>query len=193
MRKSADELKELSQSRFADDPTWYELIQDEYLGLYKARPEKRDPKEMKPTHQLNHAVIDKVTGLKDWTELRTYTELDQWSAAMAAVEFGAKLGDLFDEMKELKEAQKNLNDSDARVKQLIAGATRVGPGGEQAKAEKLLDDLQEALSEFGDAAGEMGQEIDQTSEPDPPGSQAGSQRSPRRCIQCDGHVGVVRY
>lgn len=161
MRKDAEELKELSQSRFTDDPTWYELIQDEYLGLYKSRPETRDKAEMKPTHQLNHAVMDKVANMKDWSELRTYTELDQWSAAMAAVEFGVKLGELFDEMKELQEAQKKLNDADSKVKQLLEQLNELGPDGEMSKAEELLDDLQEALDDFGEAAGGAGQQIEQ--------------------------------
>ena len=159
MRKAADELKELAQSRFVDDPTWYELIQDEYLGLYKARPERREPTEMKPTHKLNHAVISRAMEIKDWDELRTYTELDQWAAAMAAVEFGAKLGEMFDEMKELQKAQNKLNDADAQVKTLIEKLHELGPEGEQEAAEKLLDQLEEALDGFGEAASQADQQI----------------------------------
>lgn len=161
MKEAAEELVDLINSRFGEDPTWAELIQDEYLGLYKARPKKRNPKEMKPTHRLNFEVIAKAMGLKDWSQLRTYTELDKWGAAMAAVEFGVKLGELFDEMKELIDAQKDLQDQDDKVRDLIERLEELGPDGEQDEADKLIDQLQDQLEDYEEAKGQLEQQIQQ--------------------------------
>jgi uncharacterized protein with von Willebrand factor type A (vWA) domain len=159
IRDEADELKELSQSRFTEDPTWAELIQDEFLGLYKVSPDQHKEKDMKATHKLNWSVFDKVMGLKDWDTLRTYTELDQWAASMAAVEFGLKLAELFDEMKELMEQQKKLNNEDQQIAGILERLKDPGTG--IADAESLLDQLQEALDEYNEAAGGMENELQQ--------------------------------
>lgn len=161
MREVAPELHDLAMSRFEDDPTWVELIQDEYLGLYKARPKTNKPDDMKPTHKLNHATMSKAMGLRDWEQLRTYTELDQWGAAMAAVEFGLKLADLFDEMKELMDAQDNMNDVDQKIKELLNELQEIGPDGELDNAQDFLDQLEDALVEYGEAAGNLNQQIQQ--------------------------------
>lgn len=158
VRDEADELKDLANSRFTEDPTWAEMIQDEFLGLYKVTPTPHEQKEMKATHKLNWAVFDKVLRLKDWDQLRTYTELDQWAAAMAAVEFGLKLSELFDEMKELQEEQKKLNDEDQRVQGLIQ-QLKENPDGAVSDAEDLLGKLKDALDDYNDQAGKTDQEI----------------------------------
>lgn len=155
MRDQADELKELAMSRFEDDPTWMELIQDEYLGLYKAEPKKNKASDMKPTHQLNWAALDKAMSLRDWAELRTYTELDNWSAAMATVEFGLKLGELFDEMKELKEAQDKLNNVDKKIADLLEQIKEKGTSGQLDDASKLIDKLEKMLQDYQNAINGM--------------------------------------
>ena len=159
MREVAPELHDLAMSRFEDDPTWTELIQDEYLGLYKANPSKWNEKEMKPTHKLNHATLSKAMGLRDWEQLRTYTELDQWGAAMAAVEFGLKLADLFDEMKELKDAQDQINGVDKRIQELMQKLEDMSGDQRLDDAQKFLDQLEQALVEYGDAAGNIEHQI----------------------------------
>ena len=153
VKEEADELADLARSRYSQDPTWSELIQDEYLGLYKPTPQARSEKDMKATHKLNWAVFDKVLSLKDWDTLRTYTELDQWAAAMAAVEFGLKLGELFDELKELQEEQKKLNKEDQRVQGLIEQLK--DKQGAMDEAEDLLGKLQKALEDYNKQAGEV--------------------------------------
>ncbi len=157
MRKKADELDSLAKSRHVDKPTWEDIVEDEFLGLYKAVPKNRNEKEMKPTHKINHAAMTRAADTREWSELRTYTELDDWTAAMAAVEFGLKLAEIFDEMEELTLLQDKMNESDEGVAAAIAALE--GMDQEKDDAEKLLDALQEALDDYGEQAEAMGQGV----------------------------------
>ena len=135
----AHTLRDIADSRFEDDPSWPDLIQDEYLALYKAVPKHRPGAEMKPTHRINHEVMHKAIKSKDWEQLRTYTELDQWSSAMAAVEFATRLEELFDELKDLAEAQEEMEKQDGDLQDFIdslkdADVEAVHVGGEGGQA-----------------------------------------------------------
>ncbi len=149
MRDQADDLNKLAISRFVDEPTWFDLVQDEYLGFYKARPEMRKQTEMKPTHELNWFVWDKARQTRDFEELRTYTELDEWASVMASVAFGQKLADLFDEMKELREAQQKAAEADAKVAELLRQLE--SSQGDADAAASLLDQLAEQAEQYADA------------------------------------------
>ncbi len=153
MRDSADELDELAKRRFVDKPTWEDIVQDEFLGLYKAVPKTRDEKEMKPTHKVNHAAMSRAYDTREWSELRTYTELDEWTSAMASVEFGTKLAEIFDEMEELMQLQEGIDKADQQVADAIAALK--GMDEQTGDAEALLDELQEALDGYQEAAGEV--------------------------------------
>lgn len=159
MKKKADELRDVANSRFQDDPTWAELIQDEYLGLFKADPRFRGDRDMKPTHLLNHATMSKARELKDWEQLRTYTTVDEWAATMATVEFALKLGEIFDELKELMEAQKKLQEQDQLIRQLLEEMQEKGPEGEEADAQAMLDRLKDALADYREAVGDLKDQI----------------------------------
>ncbi len=161
-KKVADEAKtlgNLAKERFNDDPTWSDLIQDEFLALYKAMPEWRHDQEMKPTHRINHAALSKAAGTKEWETLRTYTELDQWSSAMAAVEFATRLGEIVDELKELKKAQEEMEEKDGELGDAIDGVQ----GRQEEDPDALLDELEKALDKYGDAADNLDDQLKQNS------------------------------
>ena len=150
----AHTLRDIADSRFEDDPSWPDLIQDEYLALYKAVPKHRSGSEMKPTHRINHAVMDKAVKSKDWEQLRTYTELDQWSSAMAAVEFATRLEELFDEMKDLTEAQEEMEKQDGDLQDYI-DSLKDADGDPQ----DLIDGLNEQLDKYGEAIDDVEEAI----------------------------------
>jgi len=144
MKGKADELNDLALNRWTDKPSWHDLVQDEFLGLYKGDPKTRDPKEIRPTHRINHATMSRAYSTREWAELRTYTSLDEWTSAMAAVDFGLKLAELFDEQEELMEQQEKINEKDQEVQELIE---KLKSAEEQGKdAEDLLEELAEALN-----------------------------------------------
>ena len=154
----AHTLREIADSRFADDPSWPDLVQDEYLALYKAVPEHRGDSEMKPTHRINHAAMSKAVKSKDWDQLRTYTELDQWASAMAAVEYATRLGEIFDEMKELMEAQEKMNEAQDSLQEFIDSLE-----GQDGDPQDMIDALNEQLKDYQDAIDNLMNQIAQNS------------------------------
>lgn len=159
MRDNVTDLNDIAINRWVDDPSWFDLIRDEFLGLYKAAPEFNKANDMKPTHRINHAALDKAMKQRDWSELRTYTELDQWASAMAAVEFAIKLGEIYDELKELREKQDNMVDQDQKVGSIIDQLEQAQD--DMDKAEKLLDDLEHAMEPYADAIGGITDQLKQ--------------------------------
>jgi uncharacterized protein with von Willebrand factor type A (vWA) domain len=159
MRDSADALKNLAYSRFEDDPSWPDIVQDEFLGLYKAVPKLRADHDIKPTHAINHAAMKKALSSKEWSELRTYTELDEWSSAMAAVEFGTRLGEYFDEAKDLQKAQEEIQEADAELEQALQDAMGLDEGSTDEQVEAALDALQQASQAFQQAAQQVQETI----------------------------------
>lgn len=146
--EQAHTLQDIADERFEDDPSWPDLIQDEYLALYKAKPEHRNLREMRPTHKVNQAAMNKAVTSKEWAELRTYTELDQWASAMAAVEFATRLGELFDEMKDLQKAQEEMQDQQESLQDFI---DRMKDELNSKDPQDLIDELNQKLENYGDA------------------------------------------
>lgn len=155
VREKAQDLHDLAVERFADDESWFDLIQDEYLAFYKAHPEFSEETEMKPTHRINHTVLNKARQTKDWEELRTYTQLDQWTSAMAAVEFGMKLADMFDEEKELQASRERMQKADKDLQDKLD---------QLQNGDADLDDLDESLDEYQQAIDDMNNQVDKSGE-----------------------------
>lgn len=163
MRSKADELDDLAKSRSIDSPSWEDIVQDEFLGMYKSVPKFREDREMKPTHRINHAALTRASDTREWEELLTYTQLDEWAAAMAAVDFGLKLQEIFDEESELAQLQNKIDESDREVQDALDALQKMDPNGGEDELEKALQDLQDALDGYGDAAGAVGQGIGKNS------------------------------
>ena len=150
IREKANGLNEIAMSKFDTDPSWFDLIKDDYLGLYKALPQKNKPHEMKPTHRINHEVMSKAMSTREWEELRTYTELDEWASVMAAVEFATRLDEMFDEHKELQEARSDLQDKQDDVQEFLNKLEEQRNNVTEEDLDDLedkLEDLQEAMDE----------------------------------------------
>jgi uncharacterized protein with von Willebrand factor type A (vWA) domain len=147
IRKKSDELDELAKSFHTDKPSWEDIVQDEFLAMFKASPEQRDEKEIRPTHKINHAALGRAIDTREWDELLTYTQLDEWMAASAAVDFGLKLKELWDEEEELSRLQDDIDEKDQEVQAALDALQDP-----DAELEKALDELQDALDNFGDSA-----------------------------------------
>lgn len=159
--KQAKTLGDIADGRAEDHPTWPDLVQDEYLALYKAVPEHRSESEMKPTHRINREVMAKAIKAKDWEQLRTYTELDQWASAMAAVEFSTRLAELFDELEDLQKAQEKLEEKDGDLQDFIDHLEEQDDDPQDMidSLNKQLEDYQEAIDGVDDALTENSNDI----------------------------------
>ena len=163
MRDKATELDDLAKSRFVDKPTWSDIVQDEFLGMYKAVPKVRNAKEMKPTHKINHAALKRAMDTREWDELLTYTQLDEWASAMAAVDFGLKLQELFDEEEELQKLQDEINEKNDEVQQALDALEGMGGEGSDSEVDAAMQALQDALDGFGGATEAIDQGIKENS------------------------------
>ena len=148
---NAEEIKKLSESRHVDVPSWETLIQDEYLSFYKARPQVRAEGEMRPTYRTNRATMATAMKTKEWEELRTYTMLDEWASAMAALEFGVALGAIYDEQDEI--AKKNAlkaQEQEQTIDDYLDELEKQSESDDMTEelAEQALDDLQDMLDEY---------------------------------------------
>ena len=159
MRDEAPELLDLSIRRFVDEPSWHDLIQDEYLAFYKARPEMRKVSDMRPTHEINWHVWDKARQTRDYEEMRTYTELDEWASVMAAVAFGDKLADMFDELKELRQKQQEVAQHDAEIQNMLK---ELQSESDMQAAASILDQLAEKAQEYEQAVQALQQETSES-------------------------------
>lgn len=149
----AAELHEIVAGRAPDYPTWENLIQDAYLSLWKAAPQLRDQNEMRPSHTINWATMDKVMGISDFAELRTWTRLDDWAAAMGTVSLAAKLADYFDEQQDLMEKAKQLQQMEQEIMQMLIAAAGEGAGSmSDEEVEEFLDELEQGCEGLGIAA-----------------------------------------
>lgn len=157
IREKADELQEIVDSRWEDDPSWPDVVMDDYLSLYKAVPEQRDTSQIKPSHRVNHAAIRQMMDTKEYEELRTYTELDPWASAMGAVASASSLGEFFDEQKDLIKQQDELREKENEVEDALNEMQNME---DQDQIDQALDDLQEMLDEYEQAADQMDQMID---------------------------------
>lgn len=158
IRDKASELSDIVKSRFEDE-TWPDAVQDNYLSLYKAVPERVGPNEVKPTHRVNYTAISKIMDTKEYEELRTYTELDEWAAAMGAVASATVLGEYFDEAKDLQKAQEAVEDKDSDVKDAINDLQNMQEDGSQEEIEQALDDLKRSLDDYEEASDALDESI----------------------------------
>ena len=108
--------------------------------------------------------IHNISPTNTTNELRTYTQLDEWTAAMAAVDFGLKLAELFDEQEELMEQQGKIDKKNQEVQELLEKLKTAAE--KQQDAEDLLQELSDALNGeggYGDSIQEVEDQIKSSS------------------------------
>ncbi len=135
----ARELAEIVTGRAPDYPTWEQLVQDAYLSLWKAAPRLHDQKEMRPSHVVNWTTMEKVMSTGDYDELRTWTRLDDWAAAMGTISLAVKLAQYFDEQKDLIDKAKDVAQQEQDILASLAEAKQ------QAEADMDDEDVEDFL------------------------------------------------
>lgn len=155
IRDQAEELQNISNERFEEDPSWPNLIKDAYLALWKAHPELVDESSMLKSHMLNRAVMEKLFGTRQYEELRTWTMLDDWAAAMGTLSLVLKLGEFFDEQKDLKERQEQLQQQEMDMLEQMQQMETLGESATEQDIEEFLDQMEQDLQDYEEAAEEF--------------------------------------
>src|SRR5947209_7880793 len=82
------------------------FFHDAWFSLFKANPELKNRKEVRPTYQINHMVSEEAMGLTEYMELRDMCVGDEIGAALACVSMEPTYEELFDKKNEqMKAAQ----------------------------------------------------------------------------------------
>lgn len=131
-----EEMKEFAnaEERLIDfTETGGTAYEDSYFALVKANPKMLDPKKVRPSHQVNHMVLDEAMDLKEYEELRTYSTGDSIASGLAAITLEPELETLFDKA---KQAQKLADELQQQMQQME------GLEGEAADLDAMLEQMQ---------------------------------------------------
>jgi uncharacterized protein with von Willebrand factor type A (vWA) domain len=84
IKDKSPRLKDFEERGTGELPTFPELLQDCFSSLYKLEPELRPANEVLPSHRPHRKLLEQVMGTEEYQELRAYTTLQEFEAAMAS-------------------------------------------------------------------------------------------------------------
>jgi uncharacterized protein with von Willebrand factor type A (vWA) domain len=116
LRGQSESLKNVVKEGTDALKTFPPLAQDIWSSLFKFGPEFRTPEEMTPSHRFNATLMDKMTQMQQYKELRVHTRLDDLHSAMATVALAEGITKSLKE--ELKEQADLANSADLIQKEL---------------------------------------------------------------------------
>lgn len=116
LKEKSTKLVELEESGSEKLPTFPPLMQDVYSSLYKATPKLREAKAITPSHRYNRSLVEQLMKTEQFKELRTYTQLDEFTSAMATLSLAAKAVELVSE--ETKEKLQEMNNLEEQTESL---------------------------------------------------------------------------
>lgn len=159
LRELADDLNE----RYDYTP---DLLQDVFLGAYKAAPQVRQRDEMDPSRLVNHQVISSLVNSPEFEELRRETAGDPYAAAMAAVSQGKALRRMLESAKDAhQQAEQAAAAQDEAQQAAQAVADALENAADQADDEgSLPDEAADAVQSAMDAAEAAEQAAQQASQ-----------------------------
>ncbi len=168
LKKTANTLSSTEKEGSESLKTFGHLMQDVFSSLYKYSPQVRQPGELKPSHRVNHGLINKAMETEQWGQLRNYTKLDEVNSAMATVTIAKSLIETI--QKEMKEeadltnqclaAQDAADNAQSKAQSLqdIAGQAK---GATKAKYTKQANQATKAAAEAQQQAQGLTRQLDE--------------------------------
>lgn len=174
-------VAERALKKVAGDPATAAMA-DEFFSLVKAMPIIKNPKAIRPSHQVNAAVMAEQMKLAEYESLRSTTLGDPIGTALGAIAMEPHLELLYDKLKEQQkladEMEKqlgeyeDLQDEMEAAEQAMQEAMEKGDDGEaqnyqeqqeliQAAMDKLQGEIEGNGEELSDQLGQQGQAIRQ--------------------------------
>lgn len=90
--------------------TGFEAMSDTLLALFKVTPKLRDPKSMRPSYLINHAVSSELMKLKEYDKARGVSVGDPVATGLAAATLEPDLEVIFDRMKKAQEMAQRIEE-----------------------------------------------------------------------------------
>src|SRR3972149_6595023 len=107
LKEQSENLQKVEKAGTEALKTFPPLTQDIWSSLFKFSPEFRKPEEIAPSHRFNATLVDKMTQMQQYRELRVHTRLDEMHSALAAVALAGEMATTLKE--ELKEQAEQAN------------------------------------------------------------------------------------
>lgn len=147
LKEKSTKLVELEESGSQRLSTFPPLLQDVYSSLYKAAPKLRETKAITPSHRYNRSLVEQLMKTEQFKELRTYTQLDEFTSAMATLSMAAKAVELVpEETREKLQEMNNLEEQTESLEDQLNGLQgAVGQAKQQ--AQNLQQQAQQAKSQ----------------------------------------------
>jgi len=147
LKDKSTKLVELEESGSQKLPTFSPLMQDVYSSLYKATPKLREAKAITPSHRYNRSLVEQLMKTEQFKELRTYTQLDEFTSAMATLSLAGKAVELVsEETKEKLQEMNNLEEKSESLEDQLDGLQQAA-GQAQQQAQGLQQQAQQAKSQ----------------------------------------------
>jgi uncharacterized protein with von Willebrand factor type A (vWA) domain len=133
-------LKELEVRGVEELPTFPGLLQDCFSALYKLEPELRPANEVLPSHRPHRRLLEQVMGTEEYQELRAYTTLREFEAAMASEVMATRAFQFFSEeqkeqIREMRSEEEKSESLQEQMEGLQAAARAAQEAADRARAE----------------------------------------------------------
>lgn len=108
-----------------------ELWADTFWSLWKANPQLNDPEEMRPSHIIDHTVMDQAMDLEEFDRLSYFSRGDHVAAAQACITMRPELEEIWDKLKHHQDLAEELEKLMQELANLMAQQMQgMGGGGE---------------------------------------------------------------
>lgn len=140
IKNKSPRLLELEERGTRELSTFPGLLQDCFSALYKLEPELRPAEEILPSHRPHRKLVEQVMGTEEYQELRAYTTLQEFEAAMASEVMATRALQFFSEeqKEQIRKMQSEEEKSESLQEQLEglqAAAQAAQDAADQARTE----------------------------------------------------------
>lgn len=129
------EMRELesAESELVDHVrTGSTAMEDQFFALMKSAPDLKDPKDVRPDHLINRAVMDEAMDLDEYNQLRLYSATDEVASGLACVAMEPELEILFDKLQKQQEQSQQLQQMMEQMEGLEGEASDAAGSAEEA-------------------------------------------------------------
>jgi len=158
----SENLKAMVEQGKVELNTFPDLAGDIFAALYKVAPELRDIQNMVESHIHHHAIIERMMGLREYEELRTYTRMDEIGAALGCCSLGQTILQEIDQ--ETKEAINQAHDSLSVTQKLQELASSLEDLQKQAESRGQEQTARDLAGRLSAVQNDLGQTQQQTQE-----------------------------
>lgn len=96
-----------------------ELWADAFWAMWKVNPSMENLEDMKPSHMIDHTVIEAMEELDDYAKLHAYCRGDSAAAAQATISIRPRLEEIWDRTKKHQDLAKELEEKMKELQQLL--------------------------------------------------------------------------